>query len=202
MRAIVRCFDGLLRQIEGIFEFTDDPTGLLRLQWSRARYPLRLSDGTDVERGDPVLLLHLWNEHIPPPGPGGPDLAWAVELRRRIGRSLSDVAGWLSGEPAAADVRALGGETAIIPAADPRAAEQLVRRLGFDVFARGGGPLARFGMFWENLYAWALMWTFNPAALRGRRFLELRRTRLWMSRRQLLARYGDERPSAKAEGRS
>jgi hypothetical protein len=57
------------------------------------------------------------------------------------------------------------------------------------------GPLARFGEFWENLYTWGLMWTFNAASLRHRSLLRLRRAEVWMSAAELLARYG-YRPEA------
>jgi len=65
-------------------------------------------------------------------------------------------------------------------------------QLGFDIvnLTAQAGRWRRFTHFWENIFSRALMWTFNPASLRGKRFLRLQRYRLWMSRRTLLQRYG------------
>ena len=59
-------------------------------------------------------------------------------------------------------------------------------------------PLGRFGEFWENFYAWWLMWAFNAASLRHRRLLHMRRAELWMSAVEFMSRYGPaEIPSAR-----
>jgi len=155
MRGLVRLLDGLLRRACGIVEFCDDLQCLLRVQLARCPRPLRLSDGTEVQRGESVLMLHLWNEHVPPIGPAGPDLLWAAGVHWRLIRSLRHVAGLVA-----------------------------------DVVPRPLGRLGRFGQFWENLYAWALMWAFNAPSLHRKQLLRLQRTEVWMSRQRLLERYG------------
>ena len=188
MRTLIRWFDVLFRRAGGVFEFCDEADCLLRLQVARAPHDLYLSDGTEVRAGDPVLMLHLWNEHIPPPGPSGPDLAWAAKIYRMFLRSLHAAAQWLADEAHPTNVRAIGGATVLIAPGDDGSGLRLMRHLGFDVFPYQT-PLGRCGEFWENLYAWWLMWAFNAASLHHRRLLHLRRAEVWISADEFLRRY-------------
>jgi hypothetical protein len=189
MRVLIRGFDGLVRWANGVFEFCDEEECLLRLQWGRAPRDLHLSDGSKVWTGDLVLKLHLWNERVPPLEMAGPDLAWATHVHRRLIHSLRAAAQWLAGQPGLPEVRAIGGATVLISPGGESGGSRLMWRLGFDVFPYVG-PLGRFGEFWENFYAWGLMWAFNAASLRRKSLLRLRRAEVWMSAHQLLARYG------------
>jgi len=190
MRGLVRLLDGLLRRACSVVEFCDDLQCLLRVQLARCPRPLRLSDGTEVRRGESVLMLHLWNEHVPPIGPAGPDLLWAAGVHWRLIRSLRHVAALVATDPQLAKVQAVGGVTVLFPLDDDGSPARLMRRLGFDVVPRPLGLLGRFGQFWENLYAWALMWAFNAPSLHRKQLLRLQRTEVWMSRQRLLERYG------------
>ncbi|MCS7178381.1 MAG: hypothetical protein RML46_04610 [Anaerolineae bacterium] len=194
MRALVRAFDRLLCRATGVFEFCDHPECLVRLQWARAPHDLSLSDGTRVHAGAPVLMLHLWNEHLPRPSPGGPDLAWASRIHRMLVRSFREVARWLMEQPHGEQVEAIGGIT-VLALSDDGHPTPLVRHLGFDILPYRRA-LGRFGEFWENLYTWAIMWTFNPLSLQRRSLLRLRRAEIWISRQAFLGRYGpkDESP--------
>jgi len=51
-------------------------------------------------------------------------------------------------------------------------------------------PMGRFGEFWENLFSWWLMWTFNTSSLYSRKFWYLQRTEIWMTRDDFLQRFG------------
>lgn len=198
MHRLIRRFDGLLRRAYGVVEFCDDPQCLLRVQLARCPRPLRLSDGTEMQRGEAVLMLHLWNEHIPPMGSAGPDLLWTAKVRRGLIRSLRHVAAFVATDPQLAGVRAVGGITVLVPLDDDGRSAPLMGRLGFDVVSRPPGWLGRFGQFWENLYAWALMWAFNAPSLRRKQLLRLQRTEVWMSRQRLLGWYGNH--GARQEG--
>jgi len=189
MRTVVRLFDRLLRRVYGVFEFSADPTCLLRLQVTQTGHAIALPDGL-VPAGASVLQLHLWNEHIPSIPPQGPDLAWALQTRRLMMASLHAVARQMTHDPSLAGVQAVGGVTSILSPDDPAGGERIMRRAGFTVFPCRH-PLGRFGEFWENLYAWAIMWTFNAVSLRRRKLLRLRRAELWMSANEFLQRYGD-----------
>ncbi len=188
MRALVRAFDRFLCRATGVFEFCDDPECLLRLQWARAPREFILSDETRIRAGAPVLMLHLWNEHLPHLGANGPDLRWAAQVRRMLTHSLQKAACWLTEQPEGNRVEAVGGITVLAFSADGRPTP-LIRHLGFDVLPYRRA-LGRFGEFWENFYTWAIMWTFNPVSLQGRSLLRLRRAEIWMSREAFLRRYG------------
>ncbi len=189
MRTLIGLFDAFLRKLYGVFEFNDQPGQIFRLQREHAPMEIYLSDGTHLHKGDPILMLHLWNEHIPPIGPRGPDFVWAKNSLELLRTSLEELALWLKGDPDFSPIKALCGDTALVPPSDARSAGRLLRRLGFDLIPRRSF-LGRFGEFWENLYAWSLMWAFNPTSLRKKQLIKLRRTWVCISRQKLIAMYG------------
>lgn len=181
--------DALLRWCYGVYEFCDDPKCLIRLRNISISHPLHLPD-TTIPPGSPGLELHLWNEHIPPLPPQGPNMAWANQFRRMLIHSLRALARHIQNHPELADVRAVGGVTALFSPESPSGGVRLMHRLGFSIFPYHH-PLGNFGEFWENFYAWMLIWSFNRPSLQGRRLLQLRRSEIWMSKEGLLHRYGD-----------
>lgn len=194
MRAIIRRFDGLLRRALGVVEFCDDSQCLLRVQLARCPRHVHLSDGTQLLPGEPVLMLHLWNEHVPPMESAGPDLPWAIKVYRQLVPSLHRVATLVTTDPQWTSIRAVGGVTVLILLDGDSSSARLMERLGFDIMPRPPGPLGSYGEFWENLYTWALMWAFNAPSLRHKHLLRLRRSEIWMSRQRLLERYGHRPP--------
>ncbi len=188
MRALIRAFDGWLRRRSGVFEFTDDPACLFRLQLVHAPRDVRVR-GVDIPAGTPLVGLHLWNEHVPPIPPTGADMAWGLRTYRMLARSLREVAAYLPRDPRLTDARAVWGVTVLIPLPDDPGGGGLIRRLGFEVLPYHGA-LGRFGEFWENFYTWWIMWTYNPASLRGRTMAGLRRQEMWMLREDFMRRYG------------
>lgn len=193
MRSLVRLLDGVIRQSSHVFEFSSDPDCLLRLQFASAPRPIHLSD-TTLAAGDPVLLLHLWNERLPPFPPGGADLPWALTTLRRFKRSLYLAAEFLQTDPRAAPVRGVGGMTILLDAGLHATGRQFVQQLGFQVFPYSS-PLGRFGEFWENFYSWIILWTFNPRSLPRRSLFSLRRAEIWISREAFLSRFGPPAPA-------
>ena len=188
MREVIRILDKGLRSALGVFEFCDDPDCLLRVQVTSAAHALSLP-GCLVPKGAPVVGLHLWNEHIPPLPAEGSDLAWAAQTRRKLVASFHALAGQMLHDSRFADVQAVGGITVLLLPGNDVGGEKLFRRLGFSMFPYHSA-LGRFGEFWENLYSWWIMWTFNPATLHHRHVLRLHRSEVWMSSEEFLSRYG------------
>jgi hypothetical protein len=189
MKGIIRCVDRFLRRALGVFEFCDRPDCVLRVRATLTVHAVTLPDRR-VPAGAPVVELHMWNEHVPPIPPDGPDLAWAVRFQRRLMASFRELACQMRREPRFAGVRAVGGVT-VLPLLSTGGRDRgLFERLGF-VVCPHRGPLGRFGEFWENLYTWAIMWTYNQATLRGRGLLRLRRSEIWMGTGEFLRRYGE-----------
>lgn len=191
-RSFVRGIDLLLRRLYGVYEYSQDPVCILRVSPARARADLVLADGTPIARGDPLAVIHFWNDRLPLAPPEGVDLRWARTFHRRIRPSLQLLAQHLAHDPRLASIRALCGEAAFIGADNATASAHLLSRLGFEVWpsSRGTGLWGRWSAFWQNTYTWMLIWTFNPATLRGRTMLDLERHWLWMSRATFDRLYG------------
>ncbi len=191
-RAVILGLDALLRRAYGIREFCPDPDCILRIARERSPETIYLSDGTLVTRGAPVIGLHFWNEHIPPMGPAGPDFAWGLKFYRRLRKSLRALARYLNEHHELDDAVALYAEVSFPAEPGLGRYKRLLKGLGFDFkpFPPDGIP-ARVGRFFQHLYAWALIWTFNPVSLRRKDLLMAERGRLWISRAELLRRHLD-----------
>jgi hypothetical protein len=81
-------FDAVIRACYGVYEFTDDPSCVLRVGLNPAPATISLSDGTRIEMGEMVGTLHFWNEHLPRYTMQGPDLRWACLVRNQVLHSL------------------------------------------------------------------------------------------------------------------
>jgi hypothetical protein len=182
--------DHWLRERQGIYEYTDHAECLFRIQRERAAHSFDFSDGTHVRAGDPIIGLHLWNEHIPVMGRRGPTLAWGRRTLRALDMSLRELARFLQRREEYADVKALSGNMCLGTAAQ---CEQLARILvpyGFEVLSNRksgfSGSLHRLG---QNILITLLALATNPATLRTA-LLRRYRERLILSRATLEARYG------------
>lgn len=198
LRAAVRALDRFLSRRMALEELSDDPVCLFRGRPGTADHPLPVEEGRIVPEGSPVYEIHLWSERVPAMPSEGPDVRWAVSSLRRLQRSCRIVAGHLLEDPRLADARAVGGVTPFFAVAgggrdggDDPVARGFFDRLGFTAHPHRH-PLGRFGRFWENLYAWLLMWAYNPASVGHRKILGVRQTEIWMSREEFLRRHGPE----------
>ncbi len=187
MRAMLRAFDRWLARLYGVYEFTDDPDCLFRLSVSHLSRPLPLDDRM-IPAGEEVLIIHFWNERLPSLSREGATVAQAVRAQRQIVKSLQAVAAEIQRDPHLARVQAVGGVTALTTTAGSNGTAKLFRRLGFTI-APYSNRLGRFGLFWENLYSWLLMWAYNEASLRHRPLFQLVRSNVWMSVEKYLGRY-------------
>ena len=187
-RLLIRRFDDWLSHVEGVEPFTDDPQVILRLQDGRAAWDIPLPEGK-IAIGSDVLVLHLWNERIPPIPPQGPDLGWAHHIQRWMLHSFGAVAGHMRQNSNLLDLRAVGGVIAQINLEGSDGGRALLEHLGFTVFPYHR-PAGAFGEFWENFYTWWLMWAYNPASLRHRNLFGLQRNEFWMTKEKFLDRFG------------
>lgn len=191
LRGFVLGIDRWLRRRLGIYEFTDDARCLFRIARERADREVLLSDGTRIAAGEPLVEVHLWNEHLPLRSDRGGDLAWAARAARLTQHSLRLLAAHVETDPALRGIRAVHGRMALPAASAGESAFALARRVGFDVRPSGGGAAARFQEFWNTLHLRLLIWVFNPGRFRDRRRKVSKWSwfDLWMSREALLARY-------------
>lgn len=189
IRRAIRALDHTLTRRMGTLELWDDPDRVFHGTVAEVGRPLDLGDRT-LPAGSTVLELHLLNDEMPEIPPEGPDLAWASLAQRRLFRSLQAIARRLETDDRLASVEAVGGVTVLF--SNHPDDENLLHRMGFTVRTYGGA--GRFRTFWENVYSWMLMWTYNPGTLRSRSFRSLRRTEAWISREDFLDRFGKADP--------
>lgn len=184
---MMRGVDALLRQRQHIHEFTADNECLFRIAVGEARARLRLSDGTTVGIGDPILELHFWNEHVPAMPAGGPSAAWANLMKRRIRQSLILTALYIEQERALASIVALHGAPPFRSRLGEAQMLRAAKRFGFDLIqpdAPGNWRSAVHEML-DGLLIWALLLAFNPSAQHGHG-ASRHRYHLWISRQKLL----------------
>ncbi len=191
-RACVRHFDTFLRRVEGVSEFSMSSGCILRLAQRQSNCHIKLSDGTEVLKGESIGELHLWNERIPSMNAEGADLRWALTFHRLLVRSFQELAVYVEQAPDFQNVRAFRGEMIFAWERGLAQKKNLAAQIGLDVV-----PIrwprwswGRFAQFWQGLYWYAIIWTFQPASLRGKHLLRLQCDQVWISREELLRRYG------------
>ncbi len=188
MRSLVRKLDSLIRNSNQVFEFSQAENCLLRIQLTKATHSLQLPD-LMVPCGEEVLLLHIWNEHMPIVSPAGADIAWARRFFHLFRDSLRLTAKYLHDNPQLGEIRAVGGQTVLLTSGLHQAGLRFIEGMGFTVMPYSC-RLGRFGEFWENFYSWLIIWTYNPHSLPHRSIFTLQRSEMWMSRAEFFQRFG------------
>jgi hypothetical protein len=188
LRSLILAIDSLYLHSLDIVEFSQDPECLLKLQLGHARHSFRRGSFV-VAKGDPILGLHVWNERVPPLPPSGADLGWASQTLRRFKYSLRLAAREVQSNPHFKDICAVYGATALFSPERDSSSLHPMQRLGFFV-QPFQNMLGTFGEFWENLFSYCIMWTYNPASIRHKSITGLHRTEIWMPVPEFLKRYG------------
>lgn len=187
LRWCVFALDAMVRRASTYRELDNNPDFLFRIQYRRSPHAHRFADGTQVNVGDPIIEIHLWNEHIPPMPETGPDLAWAQAFYRRFRNSLRVLAQHVATSPDLREVRAVHGRIFVdLGGRDP--ATLMLRRLGFE-FERVPEPdtiWGRIGRFFVTMYAGWLIWAYNPGSLKTASIWQKDLIDVWMSRARLL----------------
>ncbi len=187
MRAAIRGIDALLRRCEGIFDYNSSGDCIFRASMCRIGAPSFLPP-TLAAGGKKMLELHFHGDRMPSMPPGGPDLAYAKKLTRMAANSFRLLAEYLLQDPRAADVGAVGGITNLFFSGNIAAGKKIFNRLGLHI-ERHRSRAGVVRRFFIDLYAWMLMWTYNPQILRARRPLEIEWYAFWISRSELAQRY-------------
>lgn len=188
-KAIAR-FDGYLSRCCGVKPFSPDERCLLRYAATSSPRGFGLSDGTVLRRGDLVIDLHLWNEHIPPEPKQGPDLAWARVVAQRMKRSLTLLAEAMNTRPEFEGAKAVRAKTNFVGwGGRSESLSRLIGRFGFEDVDEGVSSMPeRVHDAFENILIGALTWTHNPEALRLETLIRQRRP-VWMSAATLGTRH-------------
>jgi hypothetical protein len=153
---------------------------------------MELADGTRIRAGEPVGVLHLWNEHLLRIPPDGADLRWAMAMRRLMQFTLRELATASTVDPRLARARAFGGTALFASRGGSSHVASMAARFGFEWIPEMRKPslLRAIHDFFQNFLVFGLVWAFNPAGLRGKGFIRPR-DRLFLSRQALLDRFQD-----------
>ena len=184
--------DRWLRRRQGVFEYTDDPACIFRIQRAQAEGPLALSSGAQIEPGMPILNLHLWNEHVPLMGPEGATLGWASHFSRAIQASLRQLAAYLADNSEFDDIAALRAGMRLGTAEQGAQLLRLTARYGFELAeANQGGYCRSSGLHsvGESILIFMLVLATNPVAV-GTPVLRREHKLVYLSRPALERRYG------------
>lgn len=183
--------DRWLRRRQGIYEYSSDPVCLFRINRAEAEESLTLSDGTRVRLGDPILNLHLWNEHIRPMPLRGATLGWGRQMHRALEVSLSELACWLAHEPDLGDITAVRADMRIATARQSQQLTRIVARYGFESAAWQTDTVS-LRQFGENILMYLLVLAANPVATRSN-ILWRDHALVYLGRGTLERRYGATR---------
>lgn len=185
--------DRWLRRRQGVFEYSDSPDCIFRIQCARADAPVTLPSGARIEPGVPLLNLHLWNEHVPLIGPEGATVGWARHLSRVLQTSLRLLADYLDDTPDLDGIAALRADMSLGTVEQSAQLLRLASRYGFEPADEAihlgywqSGSLHRFG---ENILIFLLVLATNPVAA-GAPVLRRDHELVYLSRAALERRYG------------
>lgn len=192
--AFVYTLDRWLRRREAVFEYTESPDCVFRIQRAFAEAEITLRDGTEVRRGDPVVALHIWNEQVPVMAASGPSVGWAREVSRKVAGSLRDLEDYLDAHSEYDDVKVIAADIAL---STPESGDQILRmaaRYGFEGVTDEGAEARMLRKLGENTLMLLLVLATNPASAR---LSVLRRQRqpVYVSRK-MLRRHLPDRPSS------
>jgi hypothetical protein len=159
--------DDWLRKRQHVYEYSDHPACLFRIQRAKAGADIKLADGLRVRKGDPILNLHLWNEHMPRLDPGGMDFKWARRIGREIAASLERLATHMAEDLSYDDIVALRAEMRFGTAEQNVRIVRLSTRYGFESVSMPDseryGAVRELG---ENALVLMLVLAANPGAAR------------------------------------
>lgn len=186
----IRRLDAHLRRKQGIFEFSDDPRCLLRVSVEPAEMDMEFSDGTRISAGEPIGIIHLWNEHLLTIPREGADLRWAMAMRQMMQFTLQELGAAAQTDPRLRRAKAFGGTAVMASRGGPSQVAKMASRFGFEWITDTRKPSfpRTIHDFFQNFLALGLQWAFNPAGLRGKDFIRPREP-LYMSREMLVERY-------------
>jgi hypothetical protein len=189
LESAVFALDRVLRWRNGVFEYSLNAQCLFRLEQRSAEDTLILSDGTAVRAGDPVLVLHLWNEHLPIMGRGGPSVAWAHKMSRGIRSSLRELVCYLGLRPDLSDVCVLYADIRVSGASQAARAARTMARYGFETASECVDRRRAPQRMADALFVLLMAGVTNPCTVRGAPMRQAN-LRIFISRAVLEQRHG------------
>jgi len=185
LQAAVFALDRRIRRHIGVFEYTVHPECVFRLQVVTLEDVLVLADGTSVDPGSRVLVLHLWNEQMPAIGR---TLAWARKADRAMDTSLRELACYLATHPHLGDIAVICGNMPVIGSEQAERFARFLGRYGFEAAVDDTGRRGLLHRFADAVLVLMLVLACNPRAVRSA-VLRCCNMRVFVSRAALERRY-------------
>lgn len=168
LKQSVFALDRWLRWRQGVFEYARTRECVFRIQRGEADRHLQLRDGTDLSPGDPILVLHLWNENLPAIGDEGATVAWGRRFGKAMDSSLGLLARFLQRRPDLNGISAIRIDLALGTAERNEKTVRILSRFGFEpVGGREGEPVRYLRRVGENALILFLVLAANPNAARA-----------------------------------
>jgi len=182
--------DDFLRRSNRVNEYCTDPCCVFRMQMDRAEQDFVLADGTRVRRGENIINLHLWNEHVPVIPPDGPTVAWGRRMSSSMNYSMRQLAAFIACRPEFDRVAGVRFKTAVATASRTGQLMRIMQHFGFETVPDGacaswGRTLHEFG---ENILALLLLTAVNPESARLSVLWRVR-SQVLLSRKEFDRRY-------------
>ncbi len=124
--------DDWLRRWNRVCEYSNDPRCIFRMQVDVARQDVALSDGTLLRRGDRLINIHVWNEHVPAAPPEGPTIGWARRWAGAMDASLRQLSEFLAKHREFDDVVAVRAYAAVATARTESQLSKIMEHCGFE----------------------------------------------------------------------
>ncbi|MFQ5520710.1 MAG: hypothetical protein ACE5FK_04880 [Candidatus Methylomirabilia bacterium] len=182
---LLRWYDLAYRGFHGLTAPDAEVGQALRVQVARHKgRAVRLADGSEIRRRDPIGIIHLHNEHVAKlHDEGGGQHAGALRLRRAFVASLGRLARQVEKTDRYSRVKAFTATT-ILHAA--------TQRVGFESRPLPSRTWSRLVAAYQRALV-AHLSPLGPLRVTPRRFRDARA--IWISRETLLRRYGVKPPS-------
>jgi hypothetical protein len=177
---LIFALDRWLQRRQGVFEYTDKPDCIFRVQLGRLHSQVMLSDGTAGHPGDRVIDLHFWNEHIPATPLAKHSFAWARHFGRNFAESIDELARFLSSEPGLLDINIVRANMNL------DSLSRIAARYGFEITREPVKiwPSQYVHRFGENILYWLLTLACSSGRPRPKKFWRSRQP-IYLSRKVL-----------------
>ncbi len=192
---IIYMIDDIYQHYYFDYKFNNEQENLLRLAISNSEFNWVLQDGTVIDRGDAIGELRLWNGHLPTIPLDGADILWVVKFQRNLHQSLEDLVDYIQKEPDFLNIYVFHGELSFVSKREPTQWKQYLERMGFELVENNDyyGVCGRIVNSFQSIYAYCLIWAFDPSSLRnGFTLKDLRRKQVWISRDSLIKNYSSK----------
>jgi hypothetical protein len=183
--------DDFLRRSNRVTEYSSDPHCVFRMQIGEARQDAVLPDGAFIHRGDKIVDLHLWNEHVPVIPPEGPTMAWGRRMGSNMNFSLRQLAAFFACHAEFDHVAAVRCKLAVATAIRTGQLLRMMQHYGFEIVADGAAVSWRQRLHdWgQNILSLLLLMAVNPESARLSVLWRVR-SQVLLSRKNFDRRYG------------